>query len=138
MELSCNDSSVPYHDQGEVILKKTRIIHNCKVEFSWSEEDQKYTARVPEIHGVVTYGVTLVEATENAELAIARHREPLKVQTLKSSKVRWLYLSTRIKYLSVLFTLIFGPILYMKFSWLNLFGVLGLFFFIGTLCRRQT
>jgi predicted RNase H-like HicB family nuclease len=48
-----------------------------RVKIDWSEEDQAYIARVPELEGVVTHGETLIEAAKNAEEAIGLHLETL-------------------------------------------------------------
>lgn len=49
-----------------------------KIEIKWSEEDQIYIARVPELDGVVTHGKTPSEALEMAEEAIELHLESLR------------------------------------------------------------
>ena len=41
------------------------------VDIRWSDEDQVFIARVPELAGVVTHGDSVVEAAKMAEEAIA-------------------------------------------------------------------
>lgn len=48
-----------------------------RVDIAWSEEDQAFIARVPELDGVVTHGASVKEAAEHAEEAIALHLESL-------------------------------------------------------------
>lgn len=52
--------------------------HKYKVDIRWSDEDEVYVARVPELDGVVTHGSTVVEAAKMAEAAIKLHLESLK------------------------------------------------------------
>ena len=48
-----------------------------KVDIRWSDEDQRYIARAPELDGVVTHGSTLEEAARMAQEAIELHLESL-------------------------------------------------------------
>lgn len=51
-----------------------------KVNINWSEEDQVYIARVPELDGVNSYGDTLIETAKHVEEAIELHLESLKAR----------------------------------------------------------
>ena len=52
--------------------------HHYKVDIRWSDEDQVFVARVPELDGVITHGENVIEAAKMAEDAIALHLESLK------------------------------------------------------------
>lgn len=58
-------------------FKPTRGPNKYRVDVSWSEEDQAYIARVPELPGCSTHGDTGPEAVENAEEAIELYVESL-------------------------------------------------------------
>jgi predicted RNase H-like HicB family nuclease len=49
-----------------------------RVDIGWSEEDQAFIARVPELDGVVTHGASVAEAAQHAEEAIDLHLESLQ------------------------------------------------------------
>lgn len=55
--------------------KKAKKYHHKKfkylVNIEWSEADQAYLAKIPELRGLVTHGETLEEAAKNATDAIA-------------------------------------------------------------------
>lgn len=51
-----------------------------RVDISWSDEDECYVARVPELLGCVTDGATIEEAAANATEAISVYLETLDVQ----------------------------------------------------------
>ena len=57
--------------------------HQYKVDIRWSDEDQAWIARVPELDGVLTHGDTVVEAAEMAEEAISLHLESLKAHKIQ-------------------------------------------------------
>lgn len=48
------------------------------VDIRWSDEDQIFIARVPELAGVVTHGDSVVEAAKMAEEAISLHLRSLE------------------------------------------------------------
>jgi predicted RNase H-like HicB family nuclease len=57
--------------------------YKYKVDIRWSDEDEAYIARAPELDGVVTHGDDLLEAARNMDVAIrlylkslAKHNEP--------------------------------------------------------------
>ncbi len=52
--------------------------HHYKVDIRWSDDDQAFIARVPELDGVITHGETVSDAAHMAEEAIALHLESLK------------------------------------------------------------
>lgn len=56
---------------------KKSITHKYKVDIRWSNEDDAYIARVPELAGVVTHGDSVQEAAAMAEEAIELHLESL-------------------------------------------------------------
>src|SRR5438132_320479 len=49
-----------------------------RVDIIWSEEDQAYVAKTPELPGCVTHGETLEEAASMAEEAIRGYVETLQ------------------------------------------------------------
>ena len=51
-----------------------------RVDIAWSDEDKCYVARMPELPGCVTDGVSIEEAAVNAEEAIAVYLETLDEQ----------------------------------------------------------
>jgi predicted RNase H-like HicB family nuclease len=54
------------------------VKHQYKAEIRWSDEDQVFVARAPELDGVVTDGKTLIEAAKHLEEAIELHLESLR------------------------------------------------------------
>lgn len=60
------------------MAKKKASKYKYRVDILWSEEDQVYVARVPELQGCSTHGSTLEEAAKNAEEVIELCLESLK------------------------------------------------------------
>lgn len=52
-------------------------IYKYKVDIRWSDEDDAFIARAPELDGVVTHGATLVEAAKHLDEAIKLHLHSL-------------------------------------------------------------
>lgn len=63
-------------------MKRKRIAKPFKyrVDIAWSDDDNCYVARVPELPGCVTDGATIEEAASNATEAIEIFLETLDVQ----------------------------------------------------------
>ncbi len=61
-------------------------INPYRIVIDWSDEDQTYIARVPELDGVVTHGDTQVKALEMAHEAIDLHLESLKAHNEPAPK----------------------------------------------------
>ncbi len=60
--------------------KKKEDPFKYRVDISWSDEDQCYVARIPELRGCVTDGATIEEAAHNAKEAVAVYLETLATQ----------------------------------------------------------
>lgn len=60
--------------------------HQYKADIRWSDEDQTYIAKVPELSGVVTHGDSLTEAAEMLEEAIAVHLRTLARHNIPAPK----------------------------------------------------
>lgn len=60
-----------------------QYVDRYRIEFDWSDEDQAFVARVPELPGCVTHGETLVEAVKMATEAIELHLESMAARGIE-------------------------------------------------------
>jgi len=60
--------------------------HQYKADIRWSDEDEAYIAKVPELSGVITHGDTLAEAAEMLEEAITLHLRTLEKHNIPAPK----------------------------------------------------
>ncbi len=58
-------------------MKHKKAPIKYKIDISWSDEDKCYVARVPELPGCVTDGISIEEAAANAHEAIDVYLESL-------------------------------------------------------------
>lgn len=70
--------------------KNLRVVKSVKPKYRmdifWSEEDQAYVVKVPELSGCSTHGDTLIEAAKNGLEAINLYLESLKARGIEPPK----------------------------------------------------